>query len=71
MGAVIGTAVRRKEDARFLLGEEPCASIGSILVNDIPICEARDGAELDCVDLLKVSHRDAIELDIVRQRDQA
>jgi hypothetical protein len=40
-----------------------CAEIGSILVNDVPVCESRDGAELDCVDLLKVSHRDAIELE--------
>ncbi len=41
----------------------PCAEIGSILFNDIPICEARDGAELDCIDLLKVGHRDAIALE--------
>jgi hypothetical protein len=41
----------------------PCAEIGSILVNDIPICEARDGTALDCLDLLKVGHRDAIALE--------
>ena len=40
----------------------PCAEIGSILVNDIPLCKARDGGEVDCVDILKVSGRDSIPL---------
>ncbi len=47
----------------YVLPGTPCAEIGSILVNDIPLCEARDGAEVDCVDLLEVDHRDAIALE--------
>jgi hypothetical protein len=47
----------------FLLGEQPCASIGSILVNDLPMCENGAGAELDCVPLLKVGSRTGVPLE--------
>ena len=47
----------------FLLAEEPCASIGSILVNDLPMCENGSGAEVDCVQLLKVESRTDVPLE--------
>jgi hypothetical protein len=47
----------------FLLADEPCASIGSILVNDLPLCENGSGAELDCVPLLKVESRTDVPLE--------
>jgi hypothetical protein len=53
----------KKVLASFLLAEEPCASIGSILVNDLPWCENGSGAELDCVPLLKVESRTDVPLE--------
>ena len=47
----------------FVLAEQPCASIGSILVNDLPLCEDGAGAELDCVPLLKVESRTDVPLE--------
>ena len=47
----------------FLLAEQPCASIGSILVNDLPLCENGAGAEVDCVPLLKVDSRTDVPLE--------
>jgi hypothetical protein len=47
----------------FLLGEQPCASIGSILVNDLPWCNDGSGAKLDCVPLLKVESRTDVPLE--------
>jgi hypothetical protein len=47
----------------FLLAEEPCASIGSILVNDLPLCENGAGAQVDCVPLLKVESRTDVPLE--------
>jgi hypothetical protein len=47
----------------FLLADQPCASIGSILVNDLPLCENGSGAELDCVPLLKVESRTDVPLE--------
>jgi hypothetical protein len=47
----------------FLLAEQPCASIGSILVNDLPLCEDGAGAELDCVPLLEVGSRTDVPLE--------
>jgi hypothetical protein len=47
----------------FLLAEQPCASIGSILVNDLPLCENGAGAEVDCVPLLKVESRTDVPLE--------
>ena len=53
----------KKVVASFLLAEEPCASIGSILVNDLPRCENGAGAALDCVPLLKVESRTDVPLE--------
>ena len=53
----------KKVLASFLLAEEPCASIGSILVNDLPWCENGSGAEVDCVPLLKVESRTEVPLE--------
>jgi hypothetical protein len=47
----------------FLLDDEPCASIGSILVNDLPWCEDGGGAAVDCVPLLKVQSRTGVPLE--------
>jgi len=44
----------KKIVASFLLPDQQCAAIGSILVNDLPQCEDGAGAELDCVKLLQV-----------------
>jgi hypothetical protein len=47
----------------FLLAPDPCASIGSILVNDLPFCENGAGAKVDCVPLLEVQSRTDIPLE--------
>jgi hypothetical protein len=47
----------KKVVASFLLPDQQCASIGSILVNDLPQCENGAGAQLDCVKLLEVRSR--------------
>ena len=47
----------------YVLPGTPCDEIGSILVNDIPVCEARGGGAVDCVDMLEVSGRDSIPLE--------
>lgn len=47
----------KKVVASFMLPDQECASIGSILVNDVPHCENGAGAELDCVKLLSVRSR--------------
>jgi hypothetical protein len=47
----------------FLLAEQPCSSIGSILVNDLPWCENGSGAKLDCVPMLKVESRTEVPLE--------
>ena len=48
--------------ANFQLIQVPCASIGKVLVNDIPSCRSEDGSPLDCLSDLKVSTRNRIEL---------
>jgi len=53
----------KKVLASFLLAEEPCDSIGSLLINDLPWCENGSGAELDCVDLLEVRSRSDVPLE--------
>ena len=53
----------KKVLASFMLAEQPCDSIGSILVNDLPRCENGSGAELDCVPLLKVESRTDVPLE--------
>ena len=54
----------KKVLASFLLAEQkPCSSIGSILVNGLPVCENGSGAPLDCVALLKVESRTDVPLE--------
>lgn len=52
----------KKTVASFLLDEQPCASIGSILVNDVPWCENGTGSAVDCVRLLEVDSKAALPL---------
>jgi hypothetical protein len=47
----------KKVLASFLLPDQQCDAIGSILINDLPQCEDGAGAELDCVKLLEVRSR--------------
>ena len=47
----------KKVVASFMLPDQECASIGSILVNDLPHCENGSGAEVDCVKFLQVRSR--------------
>lgn len=53
----------KKTVASFLLGEEGCDEIGSILINGIPHCHNRDGNAVDCVDFLEVHSRSGIPLE--------
>jgi hypothetical protein len=47
----------KKIVASFLLPDQQCDAIGSILVNDLPQCADGAGAQLDCVKLLEVRSR--------------
>jgi hypothetical protein len=47
----------------FLLHEEPCDALGSLLVNDVPWCENGAGNTLDCVELLEVRSRTDVPLE--------
>ncbi len=48
---------------RFQLLDRACATIGKVLVNDIPSCRsAATGEDLDCLAGLSVSSRDRIDL---------
>ena len=53
----------KKVLASFLLAEHPCASIGSVLINDVPWCENGAGAAVDCVKLLEVGSRTEVPLE--------
>ena len=44
----------KKTVASFLLDDQACAHIGSILVNDVPWCEDGAGTSLECVRMLDV-----------------
>jgi len=47
----------------FLLDEQPCDALGSLLVNDVPWCENGFGNTLDCVELLEVRSRTDVPLE--------
>ena len=47
----------------FLLHEQSCDALGSVLINDVPWCENGSGNTLDCVELLEVRSRSAIPLE--------
>jgi hypothetical protein len=53
----------KKVVTSFLLADTPCATIGSVLVNDVPWCEDGVGARLDCVALLEVASRAQVPLE--------
>ena len=53
----------KKTVASFLLSKDPCAEIGSILVNDIPQCQNGIGDAVDCIPLLEVGSRSDIPLE--------
>ena len=53
----------KKTVASFLLGQQSCTDIGSILVNDIPTCQNGTGGSLDCVALLEVSSKSDVPLE--------
>ncbi len=44
----------KKTVASFLLDDQRCDQIGSILVNDVPWCEDGAGTSLECVKMLDV-----------------
>jgi hypothetical protein len=44
----------KKVLASFVLADDPCSSLGSILINDVPWCENGAGTEVDCVKQLEV-----------------
>jgi hypothetical protein len=47
----------------FVLAEDPCSSLGSILINDVPWCENGAGAAVDCVKQLEVRSRSDVPLE--------
>jgi hypothetical protein len=53
----------KKVLASFLLADDPCDSIGTVLVNDVPWCENGAGATVDCVKLLDVGSRTEVPLE--------
>jgi hypothetical protein len=46
-----------------LVLDRPCAGIGSILINDVPVCRSSDAGELDCLALLETGSRATIALE--------
>ena len=48
--------------AQFRLHEGSCGELSRVLVNDVPLCRADNGAEIDCLAGLRVVSRSAIEL---------
>jgi hypothetical protein len=44
----------KKTVTSFLLDGQPCAEVGSVLINDVPWCENGAGNALDCVKMLEV-----------------
>jgi len=47
----------------FLLDEQSCEALGSVLINDVPWCENGSGNALDCVELLELRSRTDIPLE--------
>lgn len=48
--------------ATFAILDRPCAEVGRLLINDVPICKTEAGDDTDCVAALDVSSRAGIEL---------
>jgi hypothetical protein len=45
----------KKTVTSFLLHDQACNELGSVLVNDVPWCENGSGTTVDCVRMLEVS----------------
>jgi hypothetical protein len=45
----------KKTVTSFLLHDQACSELGSVLVNDVPWCENGSGTTVDCVRMLEVS----------------
>jgi hypothetical protein len=52
----------KKTVTSFLLHDQACGELGSVLVNDVPWCENGAGTTLDCVRMLKVSSLASVPL---------
>jgi len=48
--------------ASFALLDQPCANVGKLLVNDVPVCKTAAGAAVDCVAALNLTSRAAAPL---------
>jgi hypothetical protein len=48
--------------ARFGISDQPCAEIGRLLINDVPICKSRSGNAVDCITALNPTSRAGVEL---------
>ena len=48
--------------ASFALIDQPCANIGKLLVNNVPVCKAAGGATLDCDGALNLTSRAVVPL---------
>ena len=53
----------KKTVASFLLDDQACKGIGSILVNDVPWCEDGAGTSLECVKMLDVRSLTGVPLE--------
>jgi hypothetical protein len=52
----------KKTVTSFLLHDQACGEVGSVLVNDVPWCENGSGASIDCVGMLEVSSLASVPL---------
>ena len=48
--------------ASFVLLSRPCADVGRLLVNNVPLCKTVAGASVDCVAALNLTSRAAVPL---------
>ncbi len=53
----------KKVVASFLINDQPCDQIGSMLVNALPSCANSAGTDLDCLALLDVTSKSSIPLE--------
>lgn len=48
--------------ATFAVLDRPCAAVGRLLVNDVPVCKTEAGVDVDCVAALNPTSRAGVEL---------
>ena len=46
----------------FVLSPLNCGDVSRVLLNDFTECRAMDGADFDCTDAVRVSHRGGVDL---------